>query len=266
MPRRLHEAMRYSTFGGGKRLRPILCMATAQVFGVLGEAVLPAAAALEVMHTATLIHDDLPALDNDDLRRGQPTSHKVYGEAQAILVGDALMILAFELLAQAKPLPPYGVGDLVRELAVALGSQGVIGGQWEDIAATGGELNAELLEYIHCHKTAALIRVACRIGAMLGGAKEKDLAAVSCYGEQIGLAFQVVDDILNVTSTPEAMGKACGNDAAQKKITYPAVFGLEAAQNQAEALVRQALAAIRDLPGDVAALQKIAQMVVRRGN
>jgi geranylgeranyl diphosphate synthase type II len=272
-PARLHAAMRYSLLAGGKRLRPVLCLASAEaVGGERGAALLPAVA-LECLHTYTLIHDDLPAMDDDDLRRGQPTCHKQFDEATAILAGDALLTLAFELLArfgesqtarQASPSTSTVAARLAQELAVAAGSRGVVGGQAEDLAAEGREPDAALLEYIHSHKTGALIRAACRMGALAGGANAAQLAALTAYAEKIGLAFQIADDVLNVTSTPEQLGKATGSDAARKKMTYVALFGLEAARAQAQALAAGAVAALAPLGAHAAPLAALARFTVER--
>ena len=265
-PPQLHEAMRYAVLGGGKRLRPLLCLSTASAFGLEPEKALPAAVALELLHTSTLVHDDLPAMDNDDLRRGRPTAHKVFGEAQAILAGDALLLLSLEVLAQSQPKPPYNSGDLVQELARAVGSTGVIGGQWEDIASEGKDPEPQLLDYIHLHKTAALLRSSCRLGAMLGGADAHTLDQLSLYGQKLGLAFQIVDDILNATSTPEVLGKACGSDAAHKKMTYVALYGIDASRQHARALVAEITAILQALPIDSALLQLLANLAVERVN
>ena len=255
----LHRAMRYSIFCGGKRLRPILCMASAETAGGSGEAAMFTAAALECLHTYTLIHDDLPAMDNDDLRRGQPTSHKVFGEANAILAGDSLLTLAFELLAQA----PQGA-RLALELARAAGSRGVAGGQFEDLAAEGKKPDAALVEFIHVHKTAKLIQAACRMGGIAAGVNEAGLAALDWYGDRIGLAFQVADDILNATSTPETLGKAVGSDAMREKMTFVALFGIEQARRQAAAMAEEAVARLKELPGTTEPLVALARFIVDR--
>ena len=227
-PRRLHEAMHYSVFAAGKRLRPILCMAACEAVGGCAEAALLPGIAIEILHTYTLIHDDLPAMDDDDLRRGKPTNHKVFGEANAILAGDALLTLAFEWLGQCRVPEPYTPGALVVALARAAGSQGVVGGQVADLAAEGQTPDAAMLEYIHLHKTAALIQAAVSIGAMVGGATSAELDAVSRYGANVGLAFQIADDVLNETSTPEKLGKAVKSDAKRGKVTYASLYGLAA--------------------------------------
>ncbi len=263
-PAPLHQAMRYSVMAGGKRLRPILCMAASEAVGGDAETALRPGLALEILHTYTLIHDDLPCMDDDDLRRGKPTCHVKFGEANALLAGDALLTLAFEWLAESLPRPPHLPADLMLELARAAGSEGVIGGQVEDLAAEGKPADPMLLDYIHRHKTAALIRAAVRMGGMCGGASPAQLDALSQYGEASGLAFQIADDILNATSTPEQLGKPVGSDRDRGKLTYVAVHGLEASRARAEALVREAIAATGQLPGDTAPLRALAEHAVRR--
>lgn len=258
-PAVLHRAMRYSLFCGGKRIRPILCMASAEAVGGTADDALLPAAALECLHTYTLIHDDLPAMDNDDLRRGKPTSHRVFGEANAILAGDSLLPLAFELLARA----PNGA-RLALELALAAGSRGVAGGQFEDLSAEGAAPDPERLAFIHIHKTAKLIQAACRMGGIAGGAGEHAVEALDLYGERIGLAFQVADDILNATSTPEMLGKAVGSDAARGKMTYVALDGIDAARREAKALVESAIAALGDLKSDATPLASLARFIADR--
>ena len=258
----LQESMAYSVFSGGKRVRPALCMAACELCGGSAEDALNAACAVELIHTYSLIHDDLPAMDNDDLRRGQPTSHKVYGEANAILAGDALLTLAFEVLSGAQePLHP---GRLARELARASGSRGVVGGQCEDLASEGKEPTAAQLDFIHLNKTAALIRASCRMGALAGGAGEADVEALGRFGERIGLAFQAADDILNATSTAEQLGKAVGSDAERSKMTYVALYGLEEAQEKTRALLQEAMQALRSLSRPAPALEALAQFIIQR--
>ena len=260
-PARLHTAMRYSLLAGGKRLRPILCLASAEAVGCGREAALLPALALECLHTYTLIHDDLPAMDDDDLRRGLPTCHKKFDEATAILAGDALLTLAFELLARATP-----AAQLALELAEAAGSRGVVGGQAEDLAAEGRAPDAELLEFIHTNKTGKLLRAACRMGALTAGADAGQLAALTTYAAKIGLAFQIADDVLNVTSTPQQLGKAVGSDAARKKMTYVALYGLETARAKAAALIVEAQAALKPLGTPAAPLVALAEFTVRRSS
>ncbi|MBU1694690.1 MAG: polyprenyl synthetase family protein [Verrucomicrobia bacterium] len=263
-PAVLHEAMRYSVLAGGKRLRAILCVAACEAVGGSVEAAYLPAAAIELLHAYTLIHDDLPAMDNGTLRRGKPTCHIVYGEANAILAGDALLTMAFEWMARCTPRPPWPPGQLIQELAEAAGSQGVIGGQVEDLAAEGRPATADAVEYIHLHKTAALIRAAVRIGAMAGGAKETEFEALTLYGGDLGLAFQIADDILDATSTTEALGKTAGGDSIQEKVTWVAVFGLDAARQKARALVDSAIAALAPLRRKAGALEALARFMVDR--
>ncbi|MBN1267991.1 MAG: polyprenyl synthetase family protein [Kiritimatiellae bacterium] len=256
-PTILHKAMRYSIFCGGKRIRPILCLAAAEAVGKPDDAAMIPAVALECLHTYTLIHDDLPSMDNDDLRRGKPTSHKVFGEANAILAGDSLLTLAFEILAEAPQARP-----LALELAQAAGSRGVAGGQFEDLASEGKEPDAAQLEFIHIHKTARLIEAACRMGAIAVSTDEEQIRALSRYGERIGLAFQIADDILNATSTPEALGKAAGSDAARRKMTYVSLYGVDRARAEAEKLVAEALRALEPLPSEP--LAALARFIIER--
>jgi geranylgeranyl diphosphate synthase type II len=263
-PQLLHKAMRYSVLAGGKRLRPILCLAAAETVKGSWKPALVPAVALECLHTYTLIHDDLPSMDNDDLRRGRPTLHKVYGEANAILAGDSLLTLAFELLANVSAPRPHKPNQLSLELARASGSRGVAGGQFEDLRAEGRPPNAKWLNYIHRQKTAALIRAACRMGAIAAGANRKILDALSAYGDLAGLAFQIADDILNTTSTPEQLGKATGNDAARKKMTYVSLYGVEKAQMRADELALRAADIARSLPHSGEVLAALAVFTTRR--
>lgn len=263
-PAVLHRAMRYSVMAGGKRLRPILCMAACEAVGGKPQSALMAGLAIEILHTYTLIHDDLPCMDDDALRRGRPTSHIMFGEANALLAGDALLTLAFEWLANIQPPPPHAPNQLSFELANAAGSRGVIGGQVEDLEGEGKAPDAELLDYIHRHKTAALIRASVRMGGICGAASPDSLDALTRYGECAGLAFQIADDILNVTSTPEQLGKPVGNDEQLKKLTYVAVHGLQASRDKADALIREAVAAIQDLPGNPKPLIALAEYTVKR--
>ncbi len=263
-PAVLHKAMRYSIFAGGKRLRPILCLAAAEaVGGDPAPAIIPAIA-LEALHTYTLIHDDLPAMDNDSLRRGKPTCHMVFGEATAILAGDALLTLAFEWLAQTQAPPPYPPNQLARELAGAAGSQGVIGGQVEDLSAEGQPVSDERVLYIHRHKTAALLRASVRMGGIMLGASPSELETLSRYGENVGLAFQIIDDILNETSSAKVLGKAANTDRQREKMTYVAVHGLEVARNRADQLTQEAVRKAQSMPGSTEPLIAIAQSMRRR--
>jgi len=263
-PETIHRAMRYSLFAGGKRIRPILCMESAYAAGGEMHGVVACACSLELIHTYSLIHDDLPALDNDDYRRGKLTNHKVFGDAMAILAGDSLLTLAFQVLAQLR------VADdrktrLIAELATASGTVGgMIGGQVADLEGEGKAPTAELLESIHRAKTGALLRASLRMGAIYAGASDEQYSALSCYGEHIGLAFQIVDDILDVEESSAALGKTAGKDAAQHKITFPAVYGLETSHRMAEeecARAHQVLTAFGDR---AARLHELADHIVRR--
>jgi len=259
-PQHIHEAMRYSLFAGGKRIRPFLCLESGRaVCGVDCPGIYTVAATLELIHTYSLIHDDLPALDNDDLRRGRPTCHKVFGEAMAILAGDALLTHAFVVLGK--------VGDarLVYELAYASGTVGgMIAGQVHDIEGEGQAPTAELLEQIHRAKTGALLRASVRMGAIHAGANQDQLNALSRYGEHIGLAFQIVDDILDVEQTSEQLGKTAGKDAAQHKITFPAVYGLEASHRMAEEQRKLALESLGGFGNEARWLRELADLIVDR--
>jgi geranylgeranyl diphosphate synthase type II len=239
-PATLHRAMRYSLFAGGKRLRPILCLAAAEACGGKIRNALPLACALECIHTYSLVHDDLPSMDNDDFRRGRPTCHKIFGDGIAILAGDALLTIAFEIVSNAKPTSRYDTSSLLREIAVAAGSQKLIAGQVADLEAEGKNVQREQLQFIHENKTAAILKSSVRLGAMSANADARKLSAVTRFGERLGLAFQIIDDILDVTQTSEILGKSAGKDVASKKATYPAVIGLEKSRVEARRLTRQA--------------------------
>lgn len=258
-PAKLHEAMRYSVFAGGKRLRPILCIASCEACGGAAEQAMHAACALELLHTYTLIHDDLPAMDDDTLRRGRPTCHIAFDEATAILAGDALLTLAFEVLAGV---PDIG-SSLALELARAAGSRGVIGGQMEDIDAEGRAPDANLVEYIHRNKTAALIRAACVMGGICAGAGVQILEKLARYGENAGLAFQLADDLLDESSTVEQLGKDIGSDKARGKMTWPAVHGIEKTAADATQMEERAVAALKGLKNP-ALLEQLAGFIIRR--
>jgi geranylgeranyl diphosphate synthase type II len=263
-PPSIHQAMRYSVFAGGKRIRPILCLETARIFDAdVGNALYPGCA-IEFIHTYSLIHDDLPALDNDDLRRGKPTSHKKFGEATAILAGDALLTLAFETIAAA-PVSPERRVAMVTEIATAAGTiNGMVGGQVADLEAEGKKIGSEMLEYIHRSKTAALIRASVTSGALSAGADQEDVARLRRFGETIGWAFQVTDDILDVEESSAALGKTAGKDIAQQKATYPAVFGLERAHQIAEELATRAISELRVYGDRADRLRTIAEFLVFR--
>jgi len=239
-PVTLHKAMRYSLFAGGKRLRPILCLAAAEACHGSIDNALPLACSLECIHTYSLVHDDLPSMDNDDFRRGRPTCHKVFGEGIAVLAGDALLTIAFQIVSSAKAAPRYDVAILLREIAVAAGSQKLIAGQVADLEAEGKNVKRDQLQFIHENKTAAILKSSVRLGAMTANADPKKLSAITRFGQRLGLAFQIIDDILDVTQTSEILGKSAGKDVAAKKATYPAVIGLEKSRAEARRLTRQA--------------------------
>src|SRR3984893_8594955 len=263
-PESIHKAMRYSLFAGGKRIRPILCIAAAHAVSDSPAGIESAACALELIHTYSLIHDDLPALDNDDLRRGRPTCHKVFGEAIAILAGDALLTLAFQVLAQLDCEPARTI-SMIAELALASGTvNGMIGGQVHDLEGEAKHPTAALLEAIHHAKTGALLKASLRIGGIYAGADDRQLHALSCYGEHIGLAFQIVDDVLDVEQPSEALGKTAGKDAKQQKITFPAVYGLERSREMAEQERIAARLALRPFDERAERLRKLADYIVRR--
>ncbi len=264
-PKALHQAMRYSVFAGGKRLRPALCLAAAQTCRGSWEAALPLACAVECVHTYSLIHDDLPAMDDDDLRRGKPTNHKVYGEGLAILAGDALLTHAFELAAGCEGWPRYGHQTIVQEIAQAAGSRQLLAGQAADLAGEGESLSHAELQYIHERKTSALLRCAMRLGGMSANCRPKELKALTDFGSRVGLAFQIVDDILDVTQSTEQLGKTAGKDAAKKKATYPSVVGLEKSQKIARQLTDQAFQDLEAFPKRRAeALYALAQYLLER--
>ena len=263
-PPSIHQAMRYSVFAGGKRIRPILCIETARIFNADISAVLHPGCAIEFIHTYSLIHDDLPALDNDDLRRGKPTCHKQFGEATAILAGDALLTLAFETLA-ATPVAAERRVAMVMEIASAAGTvNGMVGGQVADLEAEGKKVGPEALEYIHRSKTAALIRASITSGALCAGAAREDVARLRRFGETIGWAFQVTDDILDVEESSVALGKTAGKDVAQQKATYPAVFGLERSHQIANELATKAIAELEAYGQRAERLRTIAEFLVLR--
>ena len=263
-PATIHQAMRYSVFAGGKRIRPILCLEAARMFHVDPHAAIPVACALEFIHTYSLIHDDLPALDNDDLRRGKPTCHKQFSEATAILAGDALLTLAFETLSEA-PIEPALRVEIIREIARAAGTvEGMVGGQVADLEAEGKPIKAETLEYIHRSKTAALIRASAVVGAICGGAGSNDVERLRRFGECIGWAFQVVDDILDVEESSAALGKTAGKDRTQEKATYPALYGLEKSRQIADELSRRAVQELAPYGERAERLRQLAELLVAR--
>ena len=263
-PRSIHRAMRYSVQAGGKRVRPILCLESARIFSADLTLILPVACALEFIHTYSLIHDDLPALDNDDLRRGKPTCHKKFGEATAILAGDALLTLAFETLSSAQIDPAWRVAILSHVAASAGTINGMVGGQVADLEAEGRAIEPAELEYIHRSKTAALIRAAVVAGAISGGADDEDVSRLKRFGEMIGWAFQVVDDILDVEESSAALGKTAGKDAEQQKATYPALYGLGRSRQFAKELESRAMAELAPFGQRAARLRELAELIVHR--
>jgi geranylgeranyl diphosphate synthase type II len=264
-PSTIHKAMRYSVFAGGKRVRPILVLASGESLSGKRDVLLHLGAAIEMMHTYSLIHDDLPALDNDDLRRGVPTCHKVFGEAMAILAGDSLMTRCYQILADLPELPDAQRINIIREIAIATGTiNGMIGGQVVDLESEGKAVSSEVLEYIHYSKTGALLRACVRCGAMAAAARPAELQAMTEFGSKIGLVFQIVDDILDVTSSSEILGKTAGKDVKVKKATYPALYGIDASRQKARAMVDTALEDIRNFGEEANFLRGLAQFVVNR--
>ncbi|NJL84884.1 MAG: polyprenyl synthetase family protein [Leptolyngbyaceae cyanobacterium SM1_1_3] len=265
-PERIYESMRYSLMAGGKRLRPILCLATAELAGGTAEIAMPTACALEMIHTMSLIHDDLPAMDNDDFRRGQPTNHKVYGEDIAILAGDGLLAYAFEFIAvQTQQVPAERVLRVIAHLGRAAGAAGLVGGQAVDLESEGkSEVGVETLNFIHRHKTAALLEASVVSGAVLAGAEQADIERLSRYAQHIGLAFQIVDDVLDITSTPEALGKSTGKDVQAQKVTYPSIWGIEESKRQAHQLVEAAKQELRSFGDSRRPLAAIADYITAR--
>lgn len=268
-PSTIHEAMRYSVFAGGKRLRPILFLASAETVGGGGsiDALLPAACALEMIHTYSLIHDDLPAMDNDDFRRGKLTNHKVYGEAMAVLAGDALLTLAFELIADcgiSGKIAPAVVGRVMKEVAVAAGSKGMIGGQVVDIQSENRFIDKGVLDYIHAHKTGALFRASVRAGAMMGGASDRQIEKLTEYAENLGMAFQITDDILDVEGDSKKMGKTAGSDQRKQKCTFPVIYGLAESKALARDSVEGAVAALDNFGPEADVLRYLAKYLLDR--
>jgi geranylgeranyl diphosphate synthase type II len=264
-PASIHKAMRHSVFAGGKRLRPVLCMeAGRMVEGSLPKKIEELGAALEMLHTYSLIHDDLPALDNDDLRRGRPTCHKVFGDAIAILAGDALQTQAYEVLSRLE-CPTEARVRIIEEIARGTGTiDGMIGGQVVDLEAEQTRPTAEMLEYIHRSKTAALITASLVSGGLYAGAKEKEVEKLRAFGQSIGLAFQIVDDVLDVTQTSEQLGKTAGKDTAAQKATYPALFGVEESLHKADGLVNSALEQLESFGERADTLKELARYLVER--
>lgn len=264
-PETIHSAMRYSIFAGGKRLRPILLLAATQAVGGSTDKSMPVACALELIHTYSLIHDDLPAMDNDDYRRGRLTNHKVYGEAIAILAGDALLTQAFELIAlAARELPAEAVNQVTLEIAQAAGSQGMIGGQVVDMLSENKAIGGEILEYIHRHKTGALFRASIRAGAILGGSSTEQLQALTQYAEQMGLAFQIKDDLLDIEGDAEKIGKPIGSDVKNQKATYPSIYGMEQARQMAATAADEAIKALKIFGAEAEFLREIMHFIISR--
>jgi geranylgeranyl diphosphate synthase, type II len=264
-PETLHKAMRYSVFAGGKRLRPILVMAGAEAVGGSAEQVMPTACAMELIHTYSLVHDDLPAMDNDDFRRGVPTNHKVFGEATAILAGDALLTLAFRLVADnARKSNIAALQDVVVDIADAAGHGGMVAGQVADLEAEGRQVGADTVDYIHTHKTGALIRTSLRVGARFCGATAEQVHALSVAGADLGLAFQIVDDILDVVASSEELGKTAGKDQIQQKATYPAIHGIEVSRSRARDLIAEADAALAALGPRAAPIRALGRFILER--
>ncbi len=268
-PQRLSKAMRYSVLGEGKRIRPVLAMAAFEAVDGQGEAILPFACALELIHAYSLIHDDLPAMDNDDFRRGKPTVHRVFGEALAILTGDALLTEAFKHMSRGAldhEIDPELALGVIDEISLAAGFRGMVGGQVVDMESEGQNVDLPKVAYIHTHKTGALIVASLRAGARLGGSSSEELEAITRYGERIGLAFQIVDDILDVVGEPATLGKDVGSDEARKKATYPDVVGIGESKRLAENLVREAVACLTIFQERGEPLQEIASYLLRRAS
>ncbi len=263
-PRTIHESMRYSLFAGGKRMRPALCLAAADACGGKAVAAMPLACAVECIHTYSLIHDDLPAMDNDDYRRGKLTNHKVYGEGIAVLAGDALLTQAFEIAAQCQSWPRYPHAQIILELARGSGSLQLIAGQVADLEAEGKKVTEKQLRYIHERKTSALLCGAVRLGGMSANCTSRQLEALTDFGYNVGLAFQVIDDILDVTQTTEKLGKTAGKDTKALKATYPSIVGLEKSRGIAECLTTKAFDALKVFKGRAVALEGLAEFLLKR--
>ncbi len=264
-PPTIHKAMRYSVFAGGKRIRPILVLASGESLSGDRDILLQLGAGIEMMHTYSLIHDDLPALDNDDLRRGLPTCHKVFGDAMAILAGDALMTRCYQILADLPKISDLVKISIIREIAAATGTvDGMIGGQVVDLESEGKDISPEVLEYIHFSKTGALLKACVRCGAIAAGSNTAQLEALTAFASKIGLVFQIVDDILDITSSSKILGKTVGKDEKAKKATYPAFYGIEASRRKAGELVSSALEDIREFGEEARYLRSLARFIVSR--
>lgn len=262
----IYEAMRYSVFAGGKRLRPILVMAAADAVGGRGEAFRHVACAMEMIHTYSLIHDDLPAMDDDDYRRGKLTNHKVYGEGMAVLAGDGLLTAAFETILAQPDVHPQVLLEVAREIALAAGARGMVGGQAVDLASEGTKIDADTLRFMHQAKTGALFRAAIRAGAILAGASAQQLQALTQYAEQFGLAFQITDDILDVVGTQEKLGKPIGSDEKNEKVTYVTLYSIEKAKQLAQESVQGALATLEGFGAEAEILRELVRYLVNRDN
>ena len=263
-PATIHKAMRYSLFAGGKRMRPALCLAAAAACGGTDQAAMPLACAVECIHTYSLVHDDLPAMDNDDFRRGKPTNHKVFGEGIAVLAGDALLTQAFEIAAQAKGWPRYSHQALMLELTKASGSLQLIAGQVADLEAEGKKISAADLKYIHERKTSALLCCSVRLGGMSANCTPVQLKALTDFGYNVGLAFQIIDDILDITQTSEQLGKTAGKDTKAQKATYPSIVGMEKSRKLAKELTGRAFASLKIFKGRAQALEALAHYLLLR--
>lgn len=268
-PEKIYEAMRYSLLAGGKRVRPILCLATCEMIGGSIEMAIPTACAVEMIHTMSLIHDDLPAMDNDDYRRGKLTNHKVYGEDIAILAGDGLLALAFEFVASQTPenVPTQRTLQVIARLGKALGAAGLVGGQVVDLESEGkSDISLETLNFIHNHKTAALLEACVVCGGIIAGASPEDIQKLTRYSQNIGLAFQIIDDILDITATQEQLGKTAGKDLTAQKVTYPSLWGIEESRAKAQQLVEEACAELESFGEKAVPLQAIAHFIINRNH
>jgi geranylgeranyl diphosphate synthase type II len=267
-PSILHEAMKYSLFAGGKRIRPILALASYEACGGNPEYIIPQASAIELIHTYSLIHDDLPAMDNDELRRGKPTNHKVFGEAMAILAGDALVTEAFLMMTNmvfnGKLISASSIMNVIREMAISAGASGMVGGQAQDILSENSEPDRDTLHFIHLHKTAAIITASVRVGPILSNTGGDKLKALTRYGENVGLTFQIIDDILDVEGKTEELGKPAGSDKKKKKMTYPLLQGVEGSRQKAYELITEAIEVLRIFSTEADPLREIARYLVKR--
>lgn len=268
-PEKIYDAMRYSLLAGGKRVRPILCLATCEMIGGTIEMAMPTACAVEMIHTMSLIHDDLPAMDNDDYRRGKLTNHKVYGEDIAILAGDGLLGLAFEFVASQTPenVPTQRTLQVIARLGKALGAAGLVGGQVVDLESEGkSDISLETLNFIHNHKTAALLEACVVCGGIIAGASPEDIQKLTRYSQNIGLAFQIIDDILDITATQEQLGKTAGKDLTAQKVTYPSLWGIEESRAKSQQLVEEACAELESFGEKAVPLQAIAHFIINRNH